>query len=160
MAKVVITDQQVIANSWTTWIQTIIIGAVTGLIFWLLTIIIARYVVDPLVCGKMFDAMLCTDSTPLSGHIAAILAAVIGLVTMVRTAVARPIIMAVAAAALLWNLAIWTNGLFWLEAVAWSIILYTLVYALFAWIARYASLLATIILSLLIVLVIRIALVL
>lgn len=160
MAKVVITDKQVISHSWAVWIQTLIIGAVTGLIFWLLTVIVARYAIDPLVCGKMFDAVLCTDSTPLAGHIATILAAVIGLVTMVRISVVRPIVVAVAAAALLWNLAVWTNGLFWLEAVAWSIILYTLVYALFTWITRYASLLVTIILSLLIVLVIRIALVL
>jgi hypothetical protein len=160
MAQLLITDQQAISESWMTWVRTIILGAVTGLIFWLLTIIVARYVVDPLVCGRMFDATLCVDSTPFAGHIAAILTAVVGTIALVRSNAARPIVVAVASAALLWDLGTWTDGLFWLEAVVWSVALYAVVYALFSWITRYASLWMTIVISILIVLVIRIALVL
>ena len=160
MAQVIITDQQVIAESWAMWVRTILLGAVTGLIFWILTIIVGKYIIDPAACGRMFDAALCTDSTPLAGNVAAILAAVIGLIAMVRIGIARPIFIAVATAALLWNLGTWTNGLFWLEAVVWSIALYAGTYALFAWIIRFASLWATIALTVLIVLIIRIALVL
>jgi len=160
MAQVIITDQQAVAESYAMWVRTIILGAVTGLIFWLLTIIVARYVIDPLACGRAFNAALCVDSTPLAGNIAAILAAVVGVIAMVRIGAARPIVIAVATAALLWDLGAWTDGLFWLEAVAWSVILYAAVFALFAWITRYANLLITIILSVLIVLIIRIALVL
>jgi len=160
MAQVIITDQQAVAESYAMWVRTIILGAVTGLIFWLLTIIVARYVIDPLACGRAFNAALCVDSTPLAGNIAAILAAVVSVIAMVRIGAARPIVIAVATAALLWDLGAWTDGLFWLEAVAWSVILYAAVFALFAWITRYANLLITIILSVLIVLIIRIALVL
>lgn len=160
MAQVIITDQQAVAESYAVWGRTVILGAVTGLIFWLLMIIVARYIVDPLVCGKMFDAALCVDSTPIAGNIAAILAAVVGVISMVRISAARPIIIAVGSAALLWNLGTWIDGLFWLEAVTWSIILYAASYALFAWITRYASLLIAVVLSVLIVLIIRIALVL
>lgn len=160
MAQVIITDQQAIAESYTMWVRTIILGAVTGLIFWLFSIIVARYIIDPLACGRAFDAVICTDSAPLAGNIAAILAAVVGVISMVRISAARPIIIAVATAALLWNLGTWIDGLFWLQAVVWSIVLYALVYALFAWITRYASLWVTVVISLLIVLIIRIALVL
>lgn len=160
MAQVVITDQQVIAESATMWVRTIILGAITGLIFWLLMIIIGRYVIDPMACGQSFNAALCMDSAPLSGNIAAILAAVVGLISMVRIGAARPIIIAIASAALLWNLGTWIDGLFWLEAVAWSVVLYAMVYALFAWITRHDNLWATVVISLLIVLVIRIALIL
>ncbi|HEY8885881.1 MAG TPA: hypothetical protein VIM31_00045 [Candidatus Microsaccharimonas sp.] len=160
MAQIIITDQQAVAESYAMWVRTVVLGAVTGIIFWLLTIIVARYIVDPLVCGRLFNATLCVDSTPLAGNIAAILAAVVGVISMVRIGAARPIVIAVASAALLWDLGMWTDGLFWLEAVAWSIILYAAVYALFAWITRYASLWVTIALSLVIVLIIRIALVL
>ncbi|HEY8992296.1 MAG TPA: hypothetical protein VIM37_00415 [Candidatus Microsaccharimonas sp.] len=160
MAQVIITDQQAVAESYAMWVRTVVLGAVTGLIFWLLTIIVARYVIDPIVCGRFFNAALCTDSTPLSGNIATILAATVGVISMVRISAARPIIVAIASAALLWDLAAWTDGLFWLEAVAWSVILYALVYALFSWITRYAALWVTILVSLLIVVIIRIALVL
>lgn len=160
MAQVIITDQQAVAESYAMWVRTIVLGAVTGLVFWLFTIIVARYVIDPFACGRMFNSVICVDSTPLAGNIAAILAAVVGVISMVRIGAARPIIVAVAAAALLWDLGAWTDGLFWLEAVTWSILLYAAVYALFAWITRYASLWVTTVLSLLIILIIRIALVL
>jgi hypothetical protein len=142
------------------WVRTIVLGAVTGLIFWLLTILIANYVINPLACGRLFNATLCVDPTPVAGTIAAILAAVVGVISMVRIGAARPIIIAVASAALLWDLGAWTDGLFWLEAVAWSIVLYAAVYALFAWITRYANLWIVVTTSVLIVLIIRIALVL
>lgn len=160
MAQVIIVNQQAVAESYAMWVRTIILGAVTGLLFWILTIIIGHYIVDPIVCGRFFNAALCTDSIPLSGNIATIFAASVGVIAMVRMGAARPIIVAVASAALLWNLSTWTDGLFWLEAVAWSVILYAAVYALFSWITRYATLWVTALVSVLIVLIIRIALVL
>ncbi|MDB5160243.1 MAG: rane protein of unknown function [Candidatus Saccharibacteria bacterium] len=160
MAQVIITDQQVISTSWREWGRTIVFGAITGLIFWLLTILLQRYIIDPLVCRQIVNATLCANSTPLAGNIAAILTGAVAVIFMVRAGIARPIILAVATAALLWDLAAWTNGLFWLEAVVWSIVLYALTYALFAWITRYATLWVTVVLSLLIVVIIRIALVL
>lgn len=160
MAQVFITDQQVISTSWREWGRTIGFGAATGLIFWLLTVLLQRYVVDPLVCRQIINATLCANSTPLTGNIAAILTAAIAVVFLVRAQIARPIILAVATAALLWDLALWTDGLFWLEAVVWSVALYALCYALFGWITRYAILWVTVVLSLLITVIIRIALVL
>lgn len=160
MAQVIITDQQVISTSWREWGRTIGFGAATGLIFWLLTVLLQRYVIDPLVCRQLINATLCANSTPLTGNIAAILTAAIAVVFLVRAQIARPIILAVATAALLWDLALWTDGLFWLEAVVWSVVLYALCYALFGWITRYAILWVTVVLSLLIIVIIRIALVL
>jgi len=160
MAQVIITDQQVISTAWATWGRTIVIGAATGIIFWLLTILLARYVVEPLVCRQITDAAMCANATPLAGNIAAVLAGAISIIFMVRTGVARPIIIAVASAALLWQLAAWTEGLFWIEALVWSALLYAGAFALFSWITRYAILWVTVLLSVLIVLIIRIALIL
>lgn len=160
MAQVIITDQQVVSTGWAAWGRTIAFGAITGIIFWLLTIIIGRYVVEPLVCRQVIDATMCTNATSLAGNISAILAATLSVVVMVRAGIARPIIVVVATAALLWNLAAWTDGLFWLEALVWSAILYAAAFALFGWITRYVTLWVTLILSFLIVAIIRIALVL
>ena len=160
MAQVIITDQEVVAESWAMWVRTVVLGAIIGLVFWVVSVLLARYVIEPLVCRQVVDAAMCTNATPIAGMITTVLVAVAGIVAMVRMGIARPIIVAVATAALLWDLSAWTQGLFWLEAVSWSIILYGLTFALFAWITRYASLLMTIILSILVVLVIRIALVL
>ena len=160
MAQVIITDQEVVAESWAMWVRTVVLGAIIGVVFWVVSVLLARYVVEPLVCRQVVDAAMCTNATPIAGMITTVLVAVAGIVAMVRIGAARPIIVAVATAALLWDLSAWTQGLFWLEAVSWSVILYGLTFALFAWITRYASLLMTITLSILVVLVIRIALVL
>lgn len=160
MAQVIITDQQAVADHWSMWVRTVIVGAVTGIIFYELTLIIGRYIIDPIVCRNIINAALCTDSTPLAGNIATILVGVVGLVAMVRMNIARPIITAVASAALLWQLASWTEGLFWLEALLWTAILYAGAYSLFGWIIRHEKLWVTITVSILIVLIVRIAVIL
>ena len=159
MAQVIIEDQTVLSRTWVTWGRTIALGAALGLIFWIVTVVIGRYIVEPLVCKDLVDAAVCVDAVPIAGKIATILVAVLGVIAMVRVGIARPIIIAVASAALLWNLASWTQGLFWLESIIWSVLLYALCFALFAWITRYVTLWVTIVVSLLIVLIIRIALV-
>jgi len=159
MAKVIITDEQMIAGSWNAWLKVLGIGAATGVIFWLLTLLIGRYIVDPLVCGQVVDAARCSESLSISGGIAMILAAVVSVIVMVHASVARPIVIAIASTAVLWSFALWTEGLFWLEALAWSIALYIATFALFGWITRYARLWVTILLSVLIVLIIRVALI-
>jgi len=162
MAQVIIEDQYqtIIRRTWDTWGRTIVLGAVVGLTYWVLTTLIGHYIVEPIACKSVTNAAACSNATPLAGNIAAVLVAALAVIGMVRLGIARPIIIAVGAGALLWDLGGWTLGLFWLEAIAWSVALYAIVFALFGWITRYATLLTSLIISLLIVLIIRIALVL
>ena len=159
MAKV-IADQPVVVQTWQPWVRVGLIGAVVGIIFWILTIILTKYVVEPLACRQLMNAAVCINSTGLGGNIATIMAAILAVLILVRQNVTRPIILAVASAALLWDLSAWTQGLFWLESFAWALLLYAGSYLLFAYIARYFRLWVVIATSLAIILIIRIALVL
>lgn len=159
MAKV-IAEQEYSDRTWVVWLRTIAIGGALGLIFWILTSLLANYVIEPLACRDLTNASVCSNASSLSGNIATIFTGLIGVIVMVRMGIYRPIILAIASAALLWNLAALTQGLHWAETIAWSIASYALTYGLFAWIARYALLWAVIVLSVLIVLIVRIALVL
>ena len=51
----------------------------------------------------------------------------------------QTLIINLAAAATLWGLAEWTNGLGWLEVVIWSVMLYGLAYVVFSWVARFTK---------------------
>ena len=155
MAHVIIEDEAIIARTWRSWLQTIAIGAGTGLAAWVFTAVISRYVIEPLACGATLNAAVCSDATGMAGNIATIIVTTIAVIVMVRLRVIRPIIIAVASAALLWGLAAWAEGLFWLEIIAWSIGLYAIAYGLFSWIARSTVLWLAIVLSILIVLSIR-----
>lgn len=156
----VIVDEEIFNRSWVAWLRTIAFGVVVGVVFWLLTLLLDRYVIEPLACRQVANAGVCLTSDALSGNIAALLAGALAILGMVRWGVVRPIVISVATVALLWDLASWTSGLFWAEALGWTALLYGLSYALFSWINRTTSLWLATLLATLIVVVIRVALVL
>ena len=157
MAKVIVEDPIPRSRTWNVWLRTIVLGAVAGLVYWFIALLIDNYIVEPLACRQMVNAAICTTSDSLSGNIAAIMTAALGVLAMVRAGIIRPILVAGATLALLWSLGAWTSGLLLIEVLGWSVLVYALSYALFSWIARYTVLAVGIIVSLVIVLTIRIA---
>ncbi len=139
MARLTIDDNrpQSIRLMYSIW-RMAVIGGSLGLLYWLVTLLVSRYIVDPIYCGTSFDANVCSGSIGMSGDIATIIVATVGLGLLVRYSVVRPIIVAVASAFALWSLARWTEGLPWYETLLWSVILYGLSYVLFSWIGRYS----------------------
>ena len=100
----------------------ITVGMILGLLFWGLNSLLGHF----------------TSSATISGDIAAIIVAVVGLVVMVIMRLARPIIIVLSGAVTLWGLATWTVGLSLGETIAWEVALYALVYVLFSWISRFS----------------------
>ncbi len=139
------------------WVYIIGIGAAVGLAYWVATILLGRYIVEPLACRDIATAATCVGSIGLAGKIASVLLATVALLVMIRLSLFRPIIIAVAAAVLLWDLSVWTTGLFWAEALAWSVVLCALSYALFGWIARQFGLIVAIIIAAVLAVGIRVA---
>jgi hypothetical protein len=122
MAKIVKSDidSQVFTAFYPFW-RIVIIGAVTGALFWGVTLAMDNY----------------TNSISLAGNIATIITAIIAVAAMVRLQVAQPLIIATLAGAALWGLSEWVDGLFWAESIAISAALYLLTYVLFSWILRF-----------------------
>ncbi len=152
MAKVVAAEepQVLVTPTWSTWGRVIGIGAATGLMYWVLTILLNRFVIEPIACREA-AAAACVAAPAIAGNISTVVVAALAIVAMVRFDVARPIIVAVAAAALLWGLSSWTSGLWWLETLGWSVVLYAIAYALFGWIAREANLVLALIVTVIVV---------
>jgi hypothetical protein len=158
MAKLVLDEATVMMRPWQAWLRTVLIGLVIGFIYWAITMMLARYVIEPLACRDLVDAARCANAVGLGGNISAVLTALIGVLIMVRLGVIRPVIVAVGTGALLWSLGAWTNGLWWLEAMAWSILLHALSYGLFAWLTRLQRAIPAIGVGILLVVIIQIAL--
>ena len=133
-----------------------LVGAALGALYWGITTVIDRFIVNPIFCNASSESAHCLQSIGLSGDIATILVATIGIVVMVSLHMVRPLIIAVASGAVLWGLAAWTNGLAWGEVIVWNTLLYCLAYILFSWIARYSRIRSVIIAMLFIVIAIRI----
>lgn len=162
MAKVVQTEVEYpVARPWQIWLRTVLIGLAFGLVSWILTVLLTNYVIEPLACRQIANAATnCVNATGLAGNVAAIMSALLAILVLVRLRIAQPIVITVGTAAILWSLATWTTGLAWFEVIAWSILLYGLCYALFAWITRYPRLVVSAIIATVAILIIRIGLVL
>lgn len=161
MAKVIKEETiqaQTISPVYSPW-RIAAVGAVLGVAYWALTAIIDYLIISPVFCRPTGNVSICINSISVSGDIATILVAVVGIAIMVRLRFMQPLIIAVASAAVLWGLSGWTNGLLWGEIVAWSALLYGLSYLLFSWVSRYTRIVPVMIYVVAIVLVLRIILV-
>ncbi len=159
MVQVILDDNQPrsVSSSYSWWMLALI-GAVVGVLYWLLTLAVGHFIIDPLFCGSSSSAVTCANSVGVAGNVAGVLVATIGLGIMVRLRVLRPLIIAVSTAIILWGLSGWTEGLGWAEIVAWSTVLYALSYVLFSWISRYARSVPVLMAALAIVVIARIVL--
>ncbi len=158
MAKVIQNDQNVIIKPWWGRLNIVYIGLGMGLGWWAVASILRKYVVEPIACRDLATASACVDSFSVAGSIAAVLIAVLGAYVLVRAIQPRPIVISVAAAALLWDLGAILHGLSWYEALGWSLLLYLGAYALFALIARIPTLIGSLLTGLAAVAVIRLLL--
>lgn len=159
MAKTIIEDVQLSGYSLRSWVRVVLYGLVVGAVYWLLTLAISKLIVEPLACRQLVDAAACVDAPAVAGRITTVLIAAIAITGMIRLGMARPIIIAVASAVVLWDLTAYVLGLFWLESAVWTVLLYGLCFALFGWIARSTSALIAVILSVVLAVALRIALI-
>ncbi|GEM_PF-197992 len=141
-------DSTVVASRWggiielqpQQLIRVAILGLVTGIVAWLVTLFMQDVVLSALSCGEA-TGVTCEEMTAdLASIIGTVVAGVVGLLGLVKLGVYRPIIVVVAALICLWQLAVWTDGLQWYEAIAWYGALYAILYVLFAWLVRPRSL--------------------
>lgn len=131
-----------------------VIGAVLGVLVWGLALLLERFVLKAMFCGESAGSA-CENITAISGNIAAVIVAIIGLVGLVQARVFRPLLIVLGAAISLWGMAAWLSPLSMVEQVIWSAILYALMYALYAWVARVRNAVVMLILCVLVVLATR-----
>lgn len=137
-----------------TMVQVVLLGIILGAATWLLTIVIDRFIMSALLCGG--QGPTCETSTLVAGNVAIVLAAIGGLLGMVRLGVYRPLLVVIAAAIVLWGLSGYTLGMQWYEAMAWTVLFTAVTYAAFVWLVRPRFFLFAIILVLVVVILARI----
>ena len=134
------------------------LGVLFGAVLWLLSLGISQFVVEPLTCGITGGSSQCIQALDVAGGIADILVVAGALFAGIWLRVARPTFVAISAGLMLWGLASWLSGLYWLEALGWSVLVGALVYLLFGWLNRRQSIALTLILTIVIIIAERIVL--
>lgn len=125
-------------------IRTLIVGALVGIIVWGLSWLLNKGVFTPLMCHTHVGSK-CTLTPLYSGIAAEIIAAVIGLIALVRQRIFRPLLVVLAATITLWGLIGDLTGTVWYASLVACIITYALAYAVFMLLARIRLLLLSIV---------------
>ncbi len=140
MAQVVTDAQTVVVKPWWARVRIVFIGAGLGLLWWVLTALLRFYVIEPLACRDLSTATACVDSLSVAGSVATVLVAIVGTFILVKTLQPRPLVISASAAAVLWSLGAYVEGLAWYEAILWGVVLYAVTYVLFGLIANLTRL--------------------
>ena len=137
--------------------QTFIVGAVVGLLVWGLSVILHQYVFAPIMCHT--SSAKCADSSGFSLVSAQIIAAITGLVALIRLRIYRPLLVVLAASLALWDaLNVLPYDTEWMIALS-SVIIFAIGYTLFMMLARIRSLVFAGIIMLIVLIAVRLALV-
>ncbi|RYF28831.1 MAG: hypothetical protein EOO17_03880 [Chloroflexi bacterium] len=139
-----------------TVVQVALLGVILGAISWLVTLLLGRFVLDAIFCANESTTGICLNTNVIAGNIAIVFSAIGGVLGLVRLGVYRPMLVAIAAAIVLWGIAGWVDGLMWYESLVWTILIYALSYAALTWLVRPRTFLIAIILVLVVVIAARI----
>lgn len=116
------------------FMRILAIGFVLGIIVWMMTYTLRRFVLASLLCQD--GGTVCVEANDQAGNIATILVGIAGVVALVRAGVYRPIIITLGTAVSLWGVSGWLYGSGALVSIALTATLYTVAYATYAWIVR------------------------
>jgi hypothetical protein len=128
-----------------------LIGLLIGLVVWGISSIVDQYVLKLLFC----QSSECVETTPYAIATASIIGAALGLFSLVKLRVLRPLLIVVAAMAALWGLSLHVAELPIYGVILANVFLYGAMYLLFAWLGRLRSIYVILGLFLAIVVVMR-----
>lgn len=136
--------------------HALLVGLIVGVLTWVLAWGFTNYVFEPLLCQS--SGAKCGLSGDYAAVSAQLVAAVVGLIILVRQLVFRPLLIALAATVALWGSLTIVSMLPWYGALLATGLFYSLAYALFMLLARLRSFVLAIVTLVIVVAVARLAL--
>lgn len=134
-------------NLKTTWQRVVgsnvimggIIGLVTGSLGWLLSLLLQRGVVSPLLCQSTDSFGACANGGTIAWWFALILLSVAGLFVMVNRGIYRPLLVVLAVFASVWGIWAWLGYMPWWQAALWQGGIFAFAYGLYTLLARASN---------------------
>ena len=134
------------------------LGLIVGILVPLLSFLATQYFIQPVFCHATNTYGVCNNAGLTAYYISTVLISALATIILVNWQVFRPLLIAVAAAAALWGLQQAIGELArqsWLEYGLLSAITFMFTYLLFYWLMRVRSFVASVLLSVLAVVLLR-----
>ena len=154
MANVVVDSQDVVAP-WRSKLQILWIALGAGAAWWVVTSLLAQYVIEPLACRSTDTLTACGDAPIISGSVAAVIVSAASLFALVTIRQPRPLIVAVGSVATLWLLGLYVSGLVWYEALLWAMAAYAVTFVLFSTIGYIRRFWVSLVVAIIVVVTVR-----
>jgi hypothetical protein len=138
-------------------VRVVLSGVGVGLIVSLVAYVMNVYVFAAVLCRPQAPSE-CGQAPGYAMVVAMVIGAIVAVVTLVRLRVYRPLLVVLAATTSLWGSYVLVSGLVWYWALLIMIVLFGLVYGLFAWICRPRSFILAVVIAVIAAVVIRLAL--
>lgn len=139
-------------------VRLLIVGALTGVIGWLLYMAISKYFIVPVFCRSADAFAICNNGGTIAWIAAHVIAGVVAVILLARMGIYRPLLVAIAVIAALWTAQSWLGVMPWWTGMLWQAALFAVAFALFGWLARATNLIFVIVLSVLLVIAARVVL--
>lgn len=135
----------------------VITGVVAGFVVWLIYWLLMRYLTPRLFCDDPTTS-LCTSAPAAMDGVSLIIGAIVGLLGLIRLRSFRPLLVVLAVTVALGGLAQQADLLAWYWAALASAGLFAVAYALFAWVARIRAFWLALVVTVVLVVITRLAL--
>lgn len=130
-------------------------GLIVGVVGWLVSLAIQAWIIEPIFCRSAQTFNVCSNGGTIAWTVALIIVSIVGLLSLVRTGVFRPLLVVLATLIALWGVSAWLGPLPWWQALLWHGVLFALAYSLFAWVARIQSFLLSLIVTIVLIIIVR-----
>jgi hypothetical protein len=150
-----------ISPEWIDLIRVGILGLVVGVLIPALGWLLQKFLIAPIFCKEATTLAVCTSGDLTTYYIATVVLSVVAVALMANWQVFRPLLVAVAAASALWGFQRYVGDTVSHAGVEYyisSAVLYAVAFLLFYWILRLKSFALSVILTVVAVILIRLAL--
>lgn len=150
-----------ISPEWIDLIRVGILGLAVGVMIPALGWLLQKFLISPIFCKEATTLAVCTPGDLTTYYIATVVLAVVSVALMANWQVFRPLLVAVAAASALWGFQRYVGDTVSHAGVEYyisSAVLYAVAFLLFYWILRLKSFALSVILTVVAVILIRLAL--
>lgn len=139
-------------------ISIILLGALTGIVMWVLGMFLYRFVLDAYLCQGDISSQCSEGTANYAALIAGIVGSVGALFGLIQLRVYRPLLVVIASMFSLWGIIQITWGIGWFTGILMVGLLYGLAFGVYSWIARLREFWIAFISIILIILAVRLAL--
>lgn len=135
--------------------RALMAGVGVGVVGWLLTLFFKNVVIANIFCRSADTFTICSNGGTIAWNIAFVIVALASVFVLMRTNMYRPLLIVLAAVAVLWGIGTWLLPMAWWQGLLWSGVLFGLAYALFAWLAAHTVFAVSLISTIVVVVLVR-----